>query len=82
MAQKTATTSSVNSTNGITRTNDPVMATNVVRSLEASVHIGVDSCDKNVYPAIALELVTGATQYWIYDLADTATRDADLATFF
>jgi hypothetical protein len=81
MAQSTATTATVTSTNGITRDNDPVLANNVVRAVEASVHIGVDSSDRNLYPAISLEIVTGAIQYWIYDLGDTTTRDADLATF-
>lgn len=80
MAQSTSSNSSITTTGGKTVTNLPVNADNVVRAT-ADTALSGDNCDSNKYPVVKLELVTGATQYWFYDLGDEATRDADLATF-
>lgn len=81
MAQSTSTTPSINSTNGITRENEPVNKDNTVRATADVKLIGVDSRDKNQYPVVNIVINTGTSQFWFYALGDEATRDADLATF-
>lgn len=80
MAQLTATTPSITTTSGKTVTNQPVNPDNVVRAIAGEQFSG-DACDLNKYPVVVIEIVTGATQYWFYDLNDEATRNSDLALF-
>lgn len=78
--QSNATTPSVTGTDGTVVTNKPVVIDNTLRAEPTEVTLE-DSKDCNKYPAISIQTVTSAVQYWVYNLGDTATRDADLATF-
>lgn len=80
MAQSTATTSTVTATTGEVWTNQPFnKGAQDVRATAQSKQMF--NCDLNQYPVIQIDISTGAIQYWVYDLGDEATRDADLATF-
>lgn len=80
MAQSTSSTASVTATNGFVRENKPF--NKGVQDVRATPDaISISNGDLNKYPAIKIDISTQAIQYWVYDLGDTVTRDADLALF-
>jgi len=72
--QLSSSTISVTSQFGFEWINQPVVPENIVRFL-CNVEIYIDGLDRNFYPAIAFNLVTGANQFWVYP--NKALRDAD-----
>ncbi len=80
MAQSTSSTPSVTATDGFVRINRPFnRGVQDVRATPDTILISTG--DLNKYPAINISISTGTSQFWVYDLGDTATRDADLALF-
>ncbi len=80
MAQATAATNTVTATNGYIWKNKPFnRGVQDVRATATTTLIS--NGDNNKYPAIQIDISTQAIQYWVYDLGDEATRDADLALF-
>ena len=69
-----SSTISVTSQFGFEWINQPVVPENIVRFL-CNVEIYIDGLDRNTYPAIAFNLVTGANQFWVYP--NKELRDAD-----
>jgi hypothetical protein len=80
MAQSVSSNPQIITTSGKVVKNDPVLPNNVVRTTTGTALSG-DHCDSNRYPVLILEIVTGATQYWFYNIGEEALRDSDLATF-
>lgn len=76
MAQQTSSTPQVTSTNGVIHTNQPINPQTIVRAEKVEVRIN-DGRDKNLYPAILMEIEDEGKQFWYYVLGDEATRDSD-----